>query len=109
MISNQVSSANSLPRRLSHQGRVFLFVAFMTQFVHAGLRIDAVCPGTINRPMVAVRLAKEPEAMKDIRREQPPGRLGESEGIAAAVVWFGGDGARFVIGHALVVDGVTVH
>jgi len=55
--------------------------------------------------MVADMLAKEPDAMKDILRDQPIGRLGRPEEIAAAVLWLCCPGASFVIGHALVVDG----
>ena len=48
--------------------------------------------------------------MKEILRDQPIGRLGESEEIAAAVLWLCSPGASFVIGHALVVDGgFTAH
>jgi NAD(P)-dependent dehydrogenase (short-subunit alcohol dehydrogenase family) len=50
-------------------------------------------------------LAKEPETMKDILKEQPIGRLGRPEEIAAAVLWLCSPGASFVIGHALTVDG----
>ena len=67
--------------------------------------INAVCPGTINTPMVAEMLAKEPDAMKEIMRDMPIGRLGRPEEIAAAVLWLCSPGASFVIGHALVVDG----
>jgi NAD(P)-dependent dehydrogenase (short-subunit alcohol dehydrogenase family) len=69
------------------------------------IRINAVCPGTIDTPMVAQMLAKEPEAMKEILRDQPIGRLGRPDEIAAAVLWLCGPGASFVIGRALVVDG----
>jgi NAD(P)-dependent dehydrogenase (short-subunit alcohol dehydrogenase family) len=55
--------------------------------------------------MVADMLAKEPETMKDILKEQPIGRLGRPEGIAAAVLWLCSPGASLVIGHALAVDG----
>src|SRR5207249_2257710 len=64
-----------------------------------------VCPGIIDTPMVADMLAKEPDAMKQILRDQPIGRLGRPEEIAAAVLWLCSPGASFVIGHALVVDG----
>jgi NAD(P)-dependent dehydrogenase (short-subunit alcohol dehydrogenase family) len=43
--------------------------------------------------------------MKDILKEQPIGRLGRPEGIAAAVLWLCSPGASLVIGHALAVDG----
>jgi Enoyl-(Acyl carrier protein) reductase len=53
--------------------------------------------------MVADMLAKEPDAMKEIMRDQPIGRLGRPEEIAAAVLWLCSRGASFVIGHALAV------
>ncbi len=62
-------------------------------------------PRTIDTPMVADMLAKEPEAMKDILRDQSIGRLGRAEEIASAVLWLCSPGASFVIGHALAVDG----
>jgi NAD(P)-dependent dehydrogenase (short-subunit alcohol dehydrogenase family) len=80
------------------------------EYAARGIRINAVCPGTIDTPMVAEMLAKEPEAMKEILRDQPIGRLGRAEEIAAAVLWLCSPGASFVIGHALVVDGgFTAH
>ncbi len=56
-------------------------------------------------PMVASMLVSQPEAMKDLMKEQPIGRLGRPEEIAAAVLWLCSPGASFVIGHALAVDG----
>jgi NAD(P)-dependent dehydrogenase (short-subunit alcohol dehydrogenase family) len=80
------------------------------EYASRGIRINAVCPGTIETPMVTAMLAKEPEAMKEIMRDQPIGRLGRPEEIAAAVLWLCGPGASFVIGHALAVDGgYTAH
>ena len=70
-----------------------------------GIRINAVCHGAIETPMVAGMLAKEPDTMKDILKEQPIGRLGRPEEIAAAVLWLCSPGASFVIGHPLAVEG----
>ena len=55
-------------------------------------------------------MAKDPEAMKEILKEQTIGRLGKPEEIASAVLWLCSPGAGFVIGHALAIDGgFTVH
>ena len=75
------------------------------EYAARGIRINAVCPGAIETPMVAAMIAKEPETMKDITKEQPIGRLGRPEEVASAVVWLCSSGASFVIGHALAVDG----
>ncbi len=80
------------------------------EYAARGIRINAICPGTIRTPMVEEMLAKEPEAMKEILRDQPIGRLGEPEEIASVVLWLCSPGASFVIGHALAVDGgFTIH
>jgi NAD(P)-dependent dehydrogenase (short-subunit alcohol dehydrogenase family) len=55
--------------------------------------------------MVTGMLEREPDAMKEIMRVTPIGRLGRPEEIASAVLWLCSEGAGFVIGHALVVDG----
>jgi NAD(P)-dependent dehydrogenase (short-subunit alcohol dehydrogenase family) len=55
--------------------------------------------------MVADMLVNQSEAMKEMMKEQPIGRLGRPEEIAAAVLWLCGPGSTFVIGHALAVDG----
>jgi len=58
--------------------------------------MNAVCPGTIETPMVAEMPAKEPDAMKDILRDQPIGRLGRPEEVAAAVLWLCSSEASFL-------------
>jgi NAD(P)-dependent dehydrogenase (short-subunit alcohol dehydrogenase family) len=70
-----------------------------------GISINAICPGTVDTPMVAEMVAKDPEVMAAILKMQPIGRLGKAEEIASAVVWLCSPGAAFVVGHALAIDG----
>lgn len=75
------------------------------EYASRNIRINAVCPGIIDTPMVAGMLATQTEAMKELMREVPIGRLGRAEEIADAVLWLCSPGASFVIGQALAVDG----
>src|SRR2546426_3842176 len=94
----------------SKHGVIGLTKSAALEYASRGIRINAVCPGTIDTPMVTDMLAKEPDAMKEIMRDQPIGRLGRPDEIAAAVLWLCSPDASFVIGHTLVVDGgYTVH
>jgi NAD(P)-dependent dehydrogenase (short-subunit alcohol dehydrogenase family) len=94
----------------SKHGVIGLTKSSAMEYASRGIRINAVCPGTIDTPMVQEMLAKEPEAMKEILREQPIGRLGRPEEIASAVLWLCSPGASFVVGHSLAVDGgFTIH
>ncbi len=94
----------------SKHGVIGLTKSAALEYASRGIRINAVCPGTIDTPMVEDMLAKEPDAMKEIMRDQPIGRLGRPDEIAAAVLWLCSPDASFVIGHTLVVDGgYTVH
>jgi len=75
------------------------------EYAARGIRINAVCPGIINTPMVAGMLVGEEEVMREMMKDVPIGRLGRAGEIAAAVLWLCSPGASFVIGHALAVDG----
>lgn len=75
------------------------------EYAERGVRINAVCPGTIDTPMVSDMLDKRMLSMDDLLRDLPMKRLGTGEEIANAVLWLCSSGSTFVTGHALVVDG----
>ena len=75
------------------------------EYAARGIRINAVCPGTIKTPMVQSMTGGDSKALAEMVKDEPIGRLGEPEEIAAAVLWLCSPGASFVVGHALLVDG----
>jgi NAD(P)-dependent dehydrogenase (short-subunit alcohol dehydrogenase family) len=75
------------------------------EYAPRGIRINAICPGTIETPMVADMLAKGELDRDEAIANQPIARLGQASEIAAAVLWLCSPGASFVIGVALPVDG----
>lgn len=103
-----------LPQRAAYHaskhGVIGLTKSAAMEYAPRGVRINAICPGTINTPMVSTMLETQKEALDGILKEQPIGRLGTSEEIAAAVLWLCSPGASFVLGVALPVDGgFTAH
>ncbi len=75
------------------------------EYAERGIRINAVCPGTIDTPMVSDMLDKGMLNMNDLLRDLPMKRLGTGDEIAGAVLWLCSSGSGFVTGHALLVDG----
>ncbi|GHD72666.1 oxidoreductase [Streptomyces mirabilis] len=103
-----------LPERAAYHaskhGVIGLTKSAAVEYAPRGIRINAVCPGTIDTPMVSDMLESQADAMAEILKEQPIGRLGRAEEIASAVLWLCSPGASFVLGVALPVDGgFTTH
>src|SRR5919197_953683 len=98
-----------LPGRASYHaskhGVLGLTKSAALEYAPRGVRINAVCPGTIDTPMVADMIAKGELDMTAAVQAQAIGRLGTADEIAAAVLWLRSPGASFVIGVALPVDG----
>src|SRR4051812_45505693 len=69
------------------------------------IRVNAVCPGYIDTPMMGRFTGGTPEGRAKVTSEEPIGRMGRPEEIASAVLWLCSDGGAFTVGHALVVDG----
>jgi NAD(P)-dependent dehydrogenase (short-subunit alcohol dehydrogenase family) len=70
-----------------------------------GIRVNAVCPGVIQTPMIDRLTGNDKKAIEQFTNLEPLGRFGRAEEIANAVIWMCSDGASFVTGHAMAVDG----
>ena len=86
-------------------GIVGLTKAAALDYAKAGIRVNAVCPGIIETPMMDRFSGGTPEGRARVVAQEPVGRMGRPEEIAAAVVWLCSDAAAFVVGHAMVIDG----
>jgi NAD(P)-dependent dehydrogenase (short-subunit alcohol dehydrogenase family) len=90
----------------SKHGVIGLTKTAALEYAKTGIRVNAVCPGPIDTPMLRGSGGERVERFIDkMVAAQPGGRLGKPEEIAEAVVWLCSDAASFVTGHALPVDG----
>ncbi|MEU6357357.1 SDR family oxidoreductase [Streptomyces sp. NPDC047072] len=71
----------------------------------SGIRVNAVCPGIVDTEMIERFAESTPGGREALVADEPIGRLGTPDEIAAAVLWLCSDAASFATGHALVVDG----
>lgn len=89
----------------SKHGVIGLTGSAALEYAPRGIRINAICPGTIDTPMVSDMIAKGELDRAEAEANQPIGRLGTAEEMAQAILWLCSPGASFVIGVALPVDG----
>ncbi|MFD2514744.1 SDR family oxidoreductase [Pontibacter locisalis] len=75
------------------------------EYATAGIRVNAVCPGVIQTPMIDRFMEKNKTNKAEMASQEPIGRFGTPEEIAEAVMWLCSDGSSFVTGHPLVADG----
>ena len=73
-----------------------------------GVRINCICPGRVETPFVAKRLAEYPDpeqARREMTESQAVGRMGRPDEIAAAALYLASDESSFITGSALMIDG----
>lgn len=75
------------------------------EYATQNIRINAVCPGTIDTPMVEKMFETGDLSRDDLARLQPIGRLGKGSEIADAVLWLCSPASSFIIGQSISVDG----
>ena len=92
----------------SKHGVLGLTRAAALEMAPQGIRVNAVCPGYTQTPMVmdrGMQARRDPAAMARIVAREPMERLGSPREIAEAILWLCSDAASFVTGEALAVDG----
>jgi len=75
------------------------------EYARHGIRINAVCPGVIETPMVERLADSRAETREAFNNMHPIGRTGQPEEIAEAVIWLCSPLSSFVTGHAMAIDG----
>lgn len=88
----------------SKHGVVGLTRTAALEHVTAGIRVNAVCPGSVPTPMLDP-VVNHPEMKAMLESKHPMGRFGTTEEVAEAVVWLCSDRASYVTGVAFPVDG----
>ena len=75
------------------------------QFARQGIRVNALCPGPVNTPLLQELFAKDPERAQRRLVHIPIGRFAKPEELAAAVAFLASDDASFITGSTFLVDG----
>jgi 2-keto-3-deoxy-L-fuconate dehydrogenase len=111
-ISSVASSVTGVPNRCVYgttkAAVIGLTKSIAADFVAQGIRCNAVCPGTVDSPSLAARMAATGDAAaarKAFMARQPMGRLGTPEEVAALVVYLVSDEATFNTGAVHIIDG----
>ena len=89
----------------SKHGVVGLTRAVALEYAETGIRVNVVCPGAVDTPMLAGLTGGDPEFKAAVAASEPMGRVGKPQEVADAVLWLCSDASSFVTGHALAVDG----
>ncbi|MCU1651613.1 MAG: hypothetical protein QOD82_3160 [Pseudonocardiales bacterium] len=75
------------------------------QFAREGIRVNALCPGPVNTPLLRELFAKDPERAQRRLVHVPMGRFGEATEIAAAIAFLASDDSSFITASEFLVDG----
>lgn len=89
----------------SKHGVVGLTKNAALDYAKQNIRVNAVCPGVIQTPMIDRFTGKDPKTLEQLVAAKPMGRVGQPEEIAEAVVFLCSNAASFITGQAIAIDG----
>ena len=89
----------------SKHGVIGLTKTAALEFAKQNIRVNAICPGVIQTPMIDRFVHGEAQVRQQFIAGEPIGRIGHPDEIAAAALWLCSDSSSFVTGHSLLVDG----
>ena len=89
----------------SKHGVIGLTKTAAIEFSSSGIRVNAVCPGPTDTPLVRAIVKGEPSIVEAITARVPIGRMASAQELAESIVWLSSDRASFVAGAILSVDG----
>lgn len=116
-MSSVASSLKGVPNRFAYSTTkaavIGLTKSIAADYVGAGIRCNAICPGTVESPSLGQRIAEQARAQNSTTNQvhaafvarQPMGRLGRPEEIAALAVYLASDESAFTTGTCQVIDG----
>lgn len=107
-VQSMTAIRNSVAYVASKHGLLGLTRAMALDYAQSGIRVNCVCPGTIDTPMLrwAVSLSEDPhKVIETCNRMHPLGRIGKAEEVADAIVYLASPMSSFITGAALLVDG----
>ncbi len=104
-VAGLVGAAGTPVYSAAKHGVVGLTRTAALEYARKGIRVNAVCPGVIDTPMIEQFTREGPVAREQLTQLEPLGRLGKPEEIAAATVFLLSDDSSFVTGTAMPVDG----
>ncbi len=104
-IGGMTGSPGRSPYSASKHGIIGLTQSAALEYASKGIRVNAVCPGTIATPMVDEMLRTKSLVLEDTLRITPANHLGTPQDIASTVLWLCSLASSYVTGQALAVDG----
>jgi meso-butanediol dehydrogenase / (S,S)-butanediol dehydrogenase / diacetyl reductase len=107
-VAGQVGVLNRAAYCAAKAGVVGLTKSVAVDYIGQNIRINAICPGTVDSPWIQKILSAQPDPVAERQRmveRQPMGRMGEPAEIAKAALYLACDDSAFVTGTALIIDG----